>query len=200
MAMDYQQQHHADNAGGLAGPVAVQAAGRLTQGQRRAYLAAVVNHQLHGCGVPLVVLAQARFAGARIEAHVADLRDAAAQRSSGNWCWPRAMAGWWSPTGRTRMCSSRAATRRPWLALRGRYQFGKHYFPVLADLKDGGQEFQCAQLIDRHPQVRHWVRNLDTAPAALACPHRAGGSMPTLWPSWWMGAWRCWSSRRAFAA
>ena len=25
------------------------------------------------------------------------------------------------------------------VALRGRYQFGKHYFPVLADLKDGGK-------------------------------------------------------------
>ena len=33
----------------------------LTQSQRRAYLAAVVNDQLHRCGVPLVVLAQARF-------------------------------------------------------------------------------------------------------------------------------------------
>ena len=45
----------------------------------------------------------------------------------------------------------------------GRYQFGKHYFPVLADPERRWQEFQCAQLIDRHPKVRHWVRNLDTA-------------------------------------
>ena len=33
----------------------------ITQAQRRAFLAPVVNHQLHACGVPLVVLAQARF-------------------------------------------------------------------------------------------------------------------------------------------
>ena len=56
----------------------------------------------------------------------------------------------------------------------GRYQFSKHYFPVLADLKDGGQEFQCAQLIDRHPKVRHWVRNLDTAPCGFGLPTSRG--------------------------
>jgi len=54
----------------------------LTQSQRRAYMAAVVNHQLHGCGVPLVVLAQARFKLTRaIEAHVGDLREAATRRA-----------------------------------------------------------------------------------------------------------------------
>ena len=56
----------------------------------------------------------------------------------------------------------------------GRYQFGKHYFPVLADLKDGGEEFGCAQLLDRHPQVKHWVRNLDTAPCGFGLPTSRG--------------------------
>ena len=45
---------------------------------------------------------------------------------------------------------------------------------MLADLKDGGQEFQCAQLIDRHPAVRHWVRNLTTAPCGFALPTSRG--------------------------
>ncbi len=35
---------------------------------------------------------------------------------------------------------------------------------VIADLKDKGEEFKCARLIDRHPKVKHWVRNLDQAP------------------------------------
>ena len=53
----------------------------LTQSQRRAYLAAVVNDQLHRCGVPLVVLAQARFQLAQsITTHFGDLRDAAAKQ------------------------------------------------------------------------------------------------------------------------
>jgi type III restriction enzyme len=50
---------------------------------------------------------------------------------------------------------------------RGRYEFRKHYFPILADLKDGGEEFLCAQLVDNHAQVKHWVRNLDRAPAGF---------------------------------
>ena len=150
----------------------------VTQGQRRAYLAAVVNHQLHGCGVPLVVLAQARFKLARaIEAHVGDLRDAATRRAfqqqvlglgdgsawliEPDWAHPHVF----EPGRYPAPVGSRYG---------GRYQFGKHYFPVLADLKDGGQEFQCAQLIDRHPQVRHWVRNLDTAPCGFGLPTSRG--------------------------
>lgn len=150
----------------------------LTQSQRRAYLAAVVNHQLHACGVPLVALAQARFQLARsIEAHVGDLRDAAAQRQFRQCVLQQGEAGAWlvepdwahphvfTPGRYPAPVASRYS---------GRYQFAKHYFPVLADLKDGGQEFQCAQLIDAHPKVRHWVRNLDTAPCGFALPTSRG--------------------------
>lgn len=150
----------------------------LTQGERRAYLAAVVNHQLHTCGVPLVVLAQARFRLARdIESQVAQLRQTAAQRTfrqkvlaqgdgsawlvEPDWAHPHVFEPGRYPVP--------VASRYS-----GRYQFGKHYFPVLADLKDGGQEFQCAQLIDRHPKVRHWVRNLDTAPCGFGLPTSRG--------------------------
>ena len=150
----------------------------LTQSQRRAYLAAVVKHQLHSCGVPLVVLAQARFRLARaIEAHVGDLRDAATRRAfqqqvlglgdgsawliEPDWAHPQVF----EPGRYPAPVGSRYG---------GRYQFSKHYFPVLADLKDGGQEFQCAQLIDRHPKVRHWVRNLDTAPCGFGLPTSRG--------------------------
>ena len=153
-----------------------------TQAQRRAYLAAVVRHQLHACGVPLVVLAQARFQLARaIEAHVADLHDAATRRAfqqqvlglgegrpwlvEPDWVHPHVF----TPGRYPAPVASRYS---------GRYQFGKHYFPVLADLKDGGQEFQCAQLIDRHPCVRHWVRNLDTAPCGFALPTSRGRFFP----------------------
>lgn len=150
----------------------------LTQSQRRAFLAAVVKHQLHSCGVPLVVLAQARFRLARaIEAHVGDLRDAATRRAfqqqvlglgdgsawliEPDWAHPHIF----EPGRYPAPVGSRYG---------GRYQFSKHYFPVLADLKDGGQEFQCAQLIDRHPKVRHWVRNLDTAPCGFGLPTSRG--------------------------
>jgi type III restriction enzyme len=42
----------------------------------------------------------------------------------------------------------------------GRYQFSKHFYPIIEDLKDGGEEYQCAVMIDNHPKVKHWIRNL----------------------------------------
>ena len=150
----------------------------LTQGQRRAYLAAVVNHQLHACGVPLVALAQARFQMARcIESHVGTLRDAAAQRQFRQRVLQQGEAGAWLVEPDWARPHVFEAGRYPApVASRysGRYQFAKHYFPVLADLKENGQEFACAQRIDAHPQVRQWVRNLDSAPCGFALPTSRG--------------------------
>ena len=150
----------------------------LTQSQRRAYLTAVVNHQLHACGIPLVALAQARFQLARsIETHVADLRDAAAQRQFRQCVLQQGEAGAWlvEPDWAHPHVFTPGRYPAPVASrYQGRYQFAKHYFPVLADLKDGGQEFQCAQLIDAHPKVRQWVRNLTTAPCGFALPTSRG--------------------------
>ena len=49
---------------------------------------------------------------------------------------------------------------------RGKYHFSKHYYPNIEDLKNSGEEFTCAQAIDQHPQVKHWVRNLVNREAA----------------------------------
>lgn len=49
----------------------------------------------------------------------------------------------------------------------GSYEFSKHFYPVIHDLRErtaGGQiseEFTCAQAIDSHPAVKHWVRNIE---------------------------------------
>lgn len=43
----------------------------------------------------------------------------------------------------------------------GSYQFKKHYYPHVGDLKTEGEEFKCAQFIDILPQVKYWVRNLE---------------------------------------
>ena len=43
----------------------------------------------------------------------------------------------------------------------GRYQFKKHYYQHVGDLKSDGEEFQCAQFIDTLPEVKFWVRNLE---------------------------------------
>ena len=46
----------------------------------------------------------------------------------------------------------------------GGYQFQKHYYPHVGDLKATGEEFQCAQFIDTLQEVKYWVRNLERQP------------------------------------
>lgn len=46
----------------------------------------------------------------------------------------------------------------------GAYQFQKHYYSDVGDLKSDGEEFQCAQFIDTLPEVKFWVRNLERKP------------------------------------
>jgi type III restriction enzyme len=42
----------------------------------------------------------------------------------------------------------------------GAYRFRKHYYPVPGDLKNVGEEFECARAIDLLEEVEFWVRNL----------------------------------------
>ena len=46
----------------------------------------------------------------------------------------------------------------------GAYQFQKHYYPHVGDLKAEGEEFRCTQFIDTLPEVKYWVRNLERQP------------------------------------
>ncbi|MES9902809.1 MAG: DEAD/DEAH box helicase family protein [Sedimenticola sp.] len=49
---------------------------------------------------------------------------------------------------------------------RGSFQFKKHYYGNhrIGDLKNVGEEFECAQALDMQPEVKFWVRNLDSRP------------------------------------
>ncbi len=60
---------------------------------------------------------------------------------------------------------------------RGNYRFNKHFLgthriPAFdGQLKYGeGEEFECAKLIDAHPKVRTWLRNLDTCDESFWLP------------------------------
>ena len=46
----------------------------------------------------------------------------------------------------------------------GPYQFQKHYYPHIGDLKADGEEFRCARFIDALPEVKSWVRNIERQP------------------------------------
>ena len=48
----------------------------------------------------------------------------------------------------------------------GKFRFSKQFYPVLADLQDGSEEWRCAMALDAEPRLKHWVRNLDCDPVA----------------------------------
>jgi type III restriction enzyme len=61
----------------------------------------------------------------------------------------------------------------------GSYQFNKHYFPTVGELKSQGEEFDCAKAIDRNLQVKFWVRNLERRDScAFSLPVSTGRFYP----------------------
>ncbi len=52
----------------------------------------------------------------------------------------------------------------------GAYQFRKHYYDRPRDLQASGEEFRCAQALDRHPAVDVWVRNVDRQEGSFWLP------------------------------
>lgn len=61
----------------------------------------------------------------------------------------------------------------------GSYQFNKHYFPTVGELKSQGEEFDCAKAIDRNPCVKFWVRNLERREAcSFSLPVSTGRFYP----------------------
>jgi type III restriction enzyme len=47
---------------------------------------------------------------------------------------------------------------------RGAFQFKKHYFPQIGELKSEGEEFECARFLDTHRSVWYWIRNIERRP------------------------------------
>jgi len=136
----------------------------IVQSHLLAYLRAVVNYLLIEQRLALNTLARMRFVLAkRIDLQISEMREAAAKSQfrqlvlDGGW----QVEPDWTHTFNfeTGIYPAPAGSRYA-----GRWDFQKHYYPVLADLKDKGEEFECARLIDRHPNVKHWVRNLDRDP------------------------------------
>ena len=132
----------------------------------RAFVLATVRHLVHEQRVPLEQLARHQHPlMQRLALRIAELRDQASRGAfkqlvlDGGWDVQASTAHEFrfDPAGYPVPASKR---------YQGKFRFSKHYYPVLADLDDGGEEWRCAQAIDQHPQVRHWVRNLDSDPEA----------------------------------
>ena len=56
----------------------------------------------------------------------------------------------------------------------GATKFGKHYTPLIGDLKPTGEEFDCAVYLDRMDEVRFWIRNVEGKKTSfwLQLPHQ----------------------------
>lgn len=52
----------------------------------------------------------------------------------------------------------------------GKYRFKKHFFPEIENLKDKGEEFDCAQIIDTLPEIKYWIRNPDLSGRGFCLP------------------------------
>ena len=63
------------------------------------------------------------------------------------------------------------------LFYKGNYKFNKHYYTTIAHMN--GEEEECAIIIDQHPKVKYWIRNLDSNPQyAFSLPTYKGKFYP----------------------
>ncbi|MDC3413910.1 DEAD/DEAH box helicase [Terrihalobacillus insolitus] len=57
----------------------------------------------------------------------------------------------------------------------GDYEFNKHYYKNVGELKTTGEELYCAKKIDSLSEVKHWVRNLEHDPSRSFWLQRSHG-------------------------
>lgn len=61
----------------------------------------------------------------------------------------------------------------------GGYRFQKHFYPMIQDIKDRGEELECAKILDgRIPEVKTWVRNIPRRPESFRLPTSKGDFYP----------------------
>ncbi len=145
----------------------------------RAFALACVNHLVHDKHIPLEQLARHQYPLAqRLALQIAERRDRAAKTAFTQ----LVLDGGWqvqaSPAYEFRFDPAVypvPANRR----YQGRFRFSKHFYPVVADLEDGSEEWRCALALDEHPKIRWWARNLDSDPvAAFWLPTSSGRFYP----------------------
>lgn len=151
----------------------------VTPAHLRAFTQACVNHLMHDKRLPLSQLVRHQYPLVqRLAQQIETLREAAGRNAfrqlvlDGGWE-TEVGPGFefrFQPNGYPVPGNKR---------YRGRFDLGKHFYPVVADLEDGSEEMLCALAIDRHPRVRRWVRNLDSEPVhAFWLPTSSGRFYP----------------------
>jgi type III restriction enzyme len=127
------------------------------------FLQRLVQHLIEVRGIPIEVLIRNKYAikdaaAAKIDSHRQDVHRGAYQNLLLPECETPVVV---SPDH----CFSFDPHRYPCNThYTGIYQFQKHYYPHVGDLKADGEEFRCAQFTDALPEVKYWVRNLERQP------------------------------------
>ena len=138
----------------------------LTQGQNQAYLVKMVTHLTKVKGYSLTALVRARHVLAQaIGAEIERLRRAAMVKGFQGKLFEMAVA---PPAMALQFSFQYQPGQYPARNVyQGRWEPTKHFYPMIHDLRErtaSGQrseELLCAQAIDSHPKVKHWVRNIE---------------------------------------
>lgn len=141
----------------------------IAQPTLQAYLVKLLSHLLHERGFTLTALVRARFQlAAAIHAEIRRLRQLAMQSGfQGRLLHMSVPETDSSALYYFRFEPGKYPARNPY---RGGYEFSKHFYPAIHDLREKtgagapSEEFRCAQAIDTHPKVKHWVRNIERQP------------------------------------
>jgi type III restriction enzyme len=132
----------------------------------RAFVLATVRHLINDQRIPLAQLARHQYPlMQKLALRIEELRDKAAKTTFTQ----LVLDGGWALETTPQIAFVFEANRYPVPAnklYRGKFKFSKHFYPVPADLEDGGEEWRCALAIDEHAKVKRWVRNLDSDPVA----------------------------------
>jgi len=141
----------------------------IGQAQLQAYLIKLVGHLVHERRFSLQSLVRARFQLAQaIVSEIDRLRSLAMERG-----FQARLPSMTTPQGPSishysfRFEPGQYPARNVYT---GRYDFNKHFYPMIHDLREKRQdgrdaeEFRCAVALDANPQVKHWVRNIERQP------------------------------------
>ncbi len=138
----------------------------VTPSHLRAFVLATVKHLVHQQSIPLEQLARHQHPLAqKLAARIGELRDRAAKSAFQQ----LVLDGGWDLRASAQHNFRFEPDNYPVPAnkrYRGKFQFSKHFYPVLSDLEDGKEEWRCALALDEHPLIKHWVRNIDSDPVA----------------------------------
>ena len=138
----------------------------LSQTQLQAYLVKMIAHLIHERGFSLTALVRARFQLAQaMVREVERLRQIAMDKGFQGRLFEMTVPSL-EQEGHYSFCFE-AGMYPARQSYQGSYEFSKHFYPVIHDLREktpAGQiaeEFVCAQALDAHPKVKQWVRNIE---------------------------------------